>query len=142
MKKKIFLLLLSAFVFVTGYAQTQSQQISLLEKAEIVGVENEFYLINDRYAGIKLRNPFSYNVSVVVEFHRTAVTDDGRGLWDQIILKKYVVLGPREEYEIPTYIYVERGYMERDFICHSSPSYASNFIYYTDIKAYKASVFQ
>lgn len=127
MKKIIFLLLLSAVVFTTNaYSQ------SIKDKAEIVGVENEYVNENNELS-INVRNPFSYNVVAVVELHRSFESDRN----DLVVLKKYIVLGPREEYTIKTRLYV--NIVTKDIAWYDS-SY--DCYYYTNILAYKASTFQ
>ncbi len=130
MKKFFFLLLLSAVVFTTNaYSQ------SIKDKAEIVGVENEYVNEND-YLSINVRNPYSYNVIAIVELHHASQTD--REMFDRVILKKYIVLEPREEYSIKTKMSIT--HVTKDFAKYSYTGYPH--YYYTNILAYKASSFQ
>ena len=131
MKKIIFLLLLSAVVFTTNaYSQ------SIKDKAEIVGVENEYVTETEyNYLSIKVRNPFNYNVIAVVELKEN-YSDDR----DHVILKKYIVLGPREEYTIRTKVTVTS--ITNDFAYYYDATGSGKRYYYTNILAYKASAFQ
>lgn len=103
------------------------------EKAEIMGVENEFCKLDNGNLGILIRNPFSYQVVVLVELH--AVSESSGKVQDRILLSKTTVLEGREEYIIDTAVYGDS---------YRNPFRAWNnyYTFHVEMKAYKASAFQ
>lgn len=142
MKKIIFLLLLSTFVLTTpSFADTPS---TMLANAEIAGVENEYFL-KEGYLSIMIRNPYDYVVIAIVELHEIFSTErsTSTGVADKILMRKYIVLDSREEYELDTKVYVGLDSSGSNMNANMARHYNSyNSYYLTSIKAYRASDFQ
>ena len=104
------------------------------EKAEIMGVENEFCKLSNGNLGITIRNPFGYQVVAVVELHAVSMT--GLGVQDRVWISKTTVLEAREEYTIDTSM-AANVYYRNPYIAQSSSE-----TLHVELKAYKASAFQ
>lgn len=130
--KKLFLLIMLSMTLMAQQSFSQNQPTAK-EKAEIMGVENEFCKLDNGNLGIIIRNPFSYQVVVQVELHAVSVYQSG--VQDRIWLSKTTVLEGREEYTIDT---ARRG------TCYNNPFSAEtdNATLHVEMKAYKASAFQ
>lgn len=130
--KKLFLLIMLSMTLMAQQSFSQNQPTAK-EKAEIMGVENEFCKLDNGNLGVRIRNPFSYQVVVVVELH--AVTMSPSGVQDRIWLSKTTVLEGREEYTIDT---AQSGsYYNNPFSAETSQA-----TLHVEMKAYKASAFQ
>jgi hypothetical protein len=130
--KKLFLLIMLSMTLMAQQSFSQNQPTAK-EKAEIMGVENEFCKLDNGNLGVRIRNPFSYQVVVVVELHAVTMTD--RGVMDRTWLSKTTVLNAREEYTIDT---AQRGsYYDNAFSARTNDA-----TLHMEMKAYKASAFQ
>lgn len=133
MKKVLLILSFLCMIFTIQNSLAQTQQTAK-EKAEIMGVENEFCKLSNGNLGIIIRNPFGYQVVTVVELHAVSSTD--RGVQDRIWLSKTTVLEAREEYTIDTSRSGDK-YYDNPFSARADGS-----VLHVEIKAYKASAFQ
>ena len=133
MKKVLMILsfLCMTFAIQNSFAQAQP---TAKEKAEIMGVENEFCKLSNGNLGITIRNPFGYQVVAVVELHAVSMT--GLGVQDRVWISKTTVLEAREEYTIDTSM-AANVYYRNPYIAQSSSE-----TLHVELKAYKASAFQ